>query len=212
MSRYEKLPDHSIHTPSKDDENDIELASSRQPAISTSKETTFRLRILHKEAVIEVTNLSSNSSVMNLKAEIEKAASITPENQRLIFSGRALKPDEALLSSFNIVNESSVHLFPKPPNIPSSSSTNTTTITGIPSVQSNFPSAINRPSMLDTNMENISQSASEVRLWSSILIFLSVMTLFDNFNRVVSSGNLWRCSCPFFDSTIVFFMNYRDVW
>lgn len=225
MSKYSKLPDHSSHS-TVQDEDDIELGAvesnrpdagnttgayeklnasvgdatsntSGQPNRNPTAPNAFKLRVLNKEAVIEIFTLTGSSTILHLKQEIMKQTNVDVDAQRLIFSGKALRPDESTLASFNIGPDSTVHLFPKPANA-ISSSVSTSGSVGQPEATTNplhLPSSsADRHILLLDDDPQLNQSASEVRLWSTILIFLSILTVFDNFNRAVATGTMWyRC-------------------
>jgi ubiquilin len=74
---------------------------------------TVKLKVLLKEESFEV-SCADNATVLQLKHAIASQSEIPIIQQRLIFSGRQLKPDEKLLSTFKIINNSTIHLFPIP--------------------------------------------------------------------------------------------------
>ena len=174
---YAKLPDQSEH--------DIEMPSTHSPMFSDE----FKVRILNRENAVEIQGLSSAMTIGQLKAKIALATNVASDDQRLIFSGKALRPDDATLSSFNIQNDSSIHLFPKPPQV-----TATPLATGTTPVASVNTTGI--PDNLFANLtamarqEYISHSSREVQLWSTVLIFLSAMTIMNNLSYVATNGSL----------------------
>lgn len=147
---------------------------------------TFGVKILLKEACLQLPNLNDQTTVGQLKAEVETLTKITVNCQRLIFSGKQLKPDDKTIKSFNIVANSSIHLFPIPtkPVVENSAeavadggTAQASTLNTISSILStHYPD--NDQSI--SNDPEISQHCREVQLWSIILILLSCMTLFNN--------------------------------
>lgn len=73
----------------------------------------LKLKVLLKEKSFDIF-CAENATVLQLKQEIFSQTDIPAIQQRLIFSGRQLKPDEKQLSSFKIINNSPIHLFPLP--------------------------------------------------------------------------------------------------
>lgn len=158
------------------------------------------LSVLLKEDkfTVRLSDIAS-TTVENLKVEVEKATKVPVNLQRIIYSGRPLKPDSALLSTFKIQNESTLHLFPSvlPTAVPStaSSSSGVTAvnvegapyIVQYPGMMSSQPAFTHLPIHFDPY---INQTSREVKLWSLILIFLSGVTLFDNFSFIVSTGRM----------------------
>lgn len=73
----------------------------------------LKLKVLLKEKSFDI-YCAENVTVLQLKQEIFSQTDIPEIQQRLIFSGRQLKPEEKQLSSFKIINNSPIHLFPLP--------------------------------------------------------------------------------------------------
>jgi len=63
-------------------------------------------------------NIQQDSTILQLKESIAVITTIVPIRQRLIFSGKQLKPDDKTISSFKIIDNSSIHLFPLPEAVP----------------------------------------------------------------------------------------------
>ena len=187
---------------------EAELVSSHGPPSSD-----FVVRVKDKEKVVTLSALlTGSSSVGALKAAVSRECGVEIASVRLIFSGKLLTPDDKSLSSFHVKFNSIVHLFPlslPPTAVPtatsvSSSAAHATEVSAaqatdaaqpIPMV--NFaetfqPHAITADQMyLDPY---IAQTCREVRLWSLLLLMLSVVTVFNNFNQVSVSGSLGQGS------------------
>ena len=199
--RYSRLPDSSSHAGNQnelDNENDVEeielsgianpIHSSNIPVNTVSNE--FQLRVLYRENSIDITNLTCNSTVGRLKEVIYEKTEITPANQRLIYSGRLIQPDTITLQSFGIETEAKIHLFPRPITATASPITgpgngNTITVQAQPLTVT----GVNPVSTSYESEDGITADAREVRLWSSLLFFLSVMTVANNFAHFVTAGN-----------------------
>lgn len=54
--------------------------------------------------------VNSNCTVYNLKKLIEKEEGISPEQQKLVFMGKILNDNNALLTDLNIKNTYCIHL------------------------------------------------------------------------------------------------------
>ena len=200
----ERLEEGGASNPLHSSTSQLQPRSSPEPSSIPAPVTstpTFSLKILIKEQSHQVTGgLSVQSTVLDLKTEIEKVIPDVPlAQQRLIFSGRPLKPDTATLSSFKIDSQATIHLFPLPLR---STVTSTTTNSDTTSTRnnnsnsgSNFSTSLALQSILEPPAQHpiyfdpeISIHAREIRLWSVILIFLSGMTLFNNITYNMSTG------------------------
>eukprot|EP01035_Chromulina_nebulosa_P028607 gene28607-37804_t len=129
----------------------------------------LKLKVLFKEKSFDIF-CAENVTVLQLKQEIFSQTDIPEIQQRLIFSGRQLKPDEKQLTSFKIINNSPIHLFP------------------LPSAQAIVVPEVVLPGDNPMHFDpNISQISREVKFWCVILIFLSSFTLFNIFTFVTST-------------------------
>ena len=157
---------------------------------------TFSVKILLKEAHLPLAGLTDLSTVGQLKIEIEKLTNVAPHSQRLIFAGKQLKVDDKTMKSFNIVENSSIHLFPIPPKPVVVGETPTATAIPTPSTMNALSDLILPAYPIPHSDQSIhfdpeiSQHCREVRLWSVILIFLSTMTLFNYFSNALSTGKM----------------------
>lgn len=187
---------------SDEGDNSVELSSSHGIGESFPSATNpilinkYELRILYKEKIYEILCLQKSSTVSELKAEICKKTEITPPCQRLIFSGKALKPDDKTLEFFKIENKASIHLFPVP--LSSINNTSDAAAIAVDATPIDHPlfQVDGRPFPNGTRHTaahfdpSISQSSREVKLWSLILLFLSAMTLFNNISYFSSTGKV----------------------
>jgi hypothetical protein len=166
---------------------DVELGSL--PEQSSGRQ--FTLKILHRETTSQISGLTELSTVAQLKHEIEMVTQTPAAQQRLIFSGRPLRPDDKTLKSFNITNGSSIHLFPLP--VAQATPVGQTAIAAnaaplAPLANMLQPAAFDIAHLPIHFDPLISQHIREVKLWSLILVFLSGMTLFNNISYSISTG------------------------
>ena len=114
--------------------------------------------------------------------------------QRLIFSGKQLIPDDKRLSDFGISHLSSVHLFPKPIVSGQISTPVPEVITSASLFGDDIPSrhVAMMPHYMATRESlqeaHINASIPEVRIWCYILFFSSFMSLFNNLSFIMSTG------------------------
>lgn len=162
---------------------------------TSSSGHSFILRVLNKESKVEITTLTASSTVSDLKSAICKHTQIPELNQRLIFSGKHLNPDNKQLREFNICSESSIHLFPRPtaapiPQAADDSSVGITRILRVhrmsqPSQEGNL-AGYDQGTALSVGLH---QTVPEVRLWCYILFFYSFMTLFSHISFIANTGS-----------------------
>lgn len=159
----------------------------------------FSVKVLLKEKVFDIGGLSAATKVGDFKIAVESATSVPPAQQRLICSGKQLKPDTKTLGDFRVQPGSSIHLFPLPvaaPAVPTASavevggqpSYNAVTVQGVPAATTATGTDVShRPIHFDPQ---VNQTSREVKLWCMILMFLSAMTLFNNLSFVTATGEL----------------------
>jgi hypothetical protein len=154
---------------------------------------TFSIKVLNKEASIELKNLSASTTVGELKEMVQKGHKVSTTLQRLIFCGKPLAPDDKTLISFGIKDQSVIHLFARVPTSVVSNESEAVShepFRGVPysttSPSLNFYIATHRPIHFDPL---ISQSIREVKLWSYILLIVSSMTIFSNISILTSTGS-----------------------
>lgn len=195
--QYQKLDSEEIERNIKSSESTETNDKSSEMKIPDSG---FGIKILLKEQCLHLNGLFDQTTISQFKIEVEKLTNVAVGSQRLIFSGKPLKIDEKTLKDYNIVESSSVHLFPIPLKDPSAVATEIITSTGNPINALTQPSSssyaieIQHPINFDPR---ISQHCREVKLWSILLLFLSSMTLFNNFSYFFSTGmTLKFISCP----------------
>ena len=158
---------------------------------------TFSVKILLKEAHLQLQSLTERTTVGELKAEIEKITNITPKHQRLIFAGKQLKLDDLTLKGCNVVANSSIHLFPIPikPTVENSTEEGTGAASATSNTVTTFailPRENNEP--FSHSDPEISQHCREVHLWSIILVFLSGFTLWNNITYALAQGQFGESS------------------
>ena len=165
--------------------------------------SNFTVKILLKETNLQLPGLTDLTTIGQLKIEIEKLTNVAVNSQRLIFAGKQLKADEKTLKSFNIVENSSIHLFPIPIRPPEAIGENAAAApvavaVPVPSTMNSLSYMIYRHGDNDQSIHLdpvISQHCRDVRLWSVILVFLSSMTLFNYISYALSTGNhcsIWK--------------------
>jgi Ubiquitin family len=202
--RYIKVgaDEETGHSGNQDDQVTVNAETESQVGEATV--SSFTLKVLFKEKSIPVEGLSTDSTIAQLKSAVENVTEVSASDQRLIFAGRPLKPDDKTLSSFKIVDGSSIHLFPIPRNIPTvsarvvdESGTNADGSSDGANARHPIPFAqlyaldaeirAHRPVHFDPE---VSTHVREVRLWSVILSFVCTMTLFNNISFNLSTGKL----------------------
>eukprot|EP01039_Chlorochromonas_danica_P008490 gene8490-9357_t len=198
----------------------IEMATtitSSTSTLSTSQTSTppTTLRLLYKEEAHEITGLSGETTVAILKEKIGRLCPVPLDRQRLIASGRQLRPDDAPLSTFKLVTGAAIHLFPLPPpqpvvavSVTDNTTSSTTQVTAVPANTNNnnnnntFNASTRRsrpPGFSAYELEGITitpmhfdasilETGREVKVWSVLLIFLSAVSLFNNLSYFGSTG------------------------
>lgn len=180
----------------------------------------YVLRVLFKESKVEIATLRPTSTVLGktrivltsvdstlrilmyvwlnmtaeLKTAIEKHTETPVGNQRLIFSGKHLTPDNKLLSDFNISSQSSIHLFPRPTAaLPVDQTDSSPARPRILRVQrvSHPPGAAFADYDSIGERTGVHATVPEVRLWCYILFFYSFMTLFNHMSFLINTGKLY---------------------
>lgn len=177
------------------EDNAIEMIESQENPIQQQSEFQFSLKILLKEKIYEVSDLSKDSTVSDLKAKIQQITEIPTNKQRLIASGKLLSPESKPLTFFKIQNGTSIHLFPLP-NDPSpvpveatignSSGLPVTSPFSVPNSRL-FVEPLANPMHFDPSINMITR---EVKLWCYVLFFVSGMSLFNNISYFLSTGSI----------------------
>lgn len=187
MAKYHKLDHQTDSEHGGLHEIDLEMASIHLGDQDGGSEVDglgyFSIRVLHKEKVYDVSGIEPKTTVLQLKEKIAIVSEIPVTEQRLITAGKLLRPEDKDIGSFNIIAGSNVHLFPKPPGANVAAPGSTTSDGG--NANSNTTSStIN----LGLYSYEVIQSSREIRSWSSILVFLSMITLVNNLSYFAASG------------------------
>lgn len=196
---------------SDEDENPIKKNAdlSKDESVNATESSTFIVTILNKEKAYDIPNVTSTTKLSQFKLWIMTVTGVDVAQQRLIYAGRRLEGNEKPLSEFRIIAACRVHLFPIPiANLINATATSSATSVNATALNENRNNAIFNPILTNhprfnnpsipggvstghTPMhfdEFISQSSREVKLWSTILIFLSLMTLMDVFSALLTNA------------------------
>ena len=102
MSNYAPVSlDESVH-----------VAQSGTRAGGEEGAVQVKLTVLHKEKKVPIMVGSLEWSVKELKAAIFAVTDVAPERQRILVSGKLLKPDSLSLAAFKVTPGAILHLFP----------------------------------------------------------------------------------------------------
>lgn len=195
--RYHRLNDEETGN----DAREAEMTTVVSPMVANlpaeeAKLVGMTVKVLYRERTYEISCLTGDNTIARLKELVESSTDVPTARQRLIFSGRALAPDDKTLSFFKIQHNSSVHLFPLPVAVsaaamPAGAATQVNPVNpllprGLAVPNNAFVGAVHSPAHFDPMVINNSR---EVKLWSILLIFLSSMALFNNFSYYTATGN-----------------------
>lgn len=154
---------------------------------------SINIKVLNKEATIEINDISKNATILGLKEIIFEKCDVPIDRQRLIFNGRPLKPDEKCLDELKVISGSCVHLFPIPVTNPVVPGTNNSianppgNLPFAPSMNIDFPS--HTPEHFNVAIQ---MSSREVRLWNLLLLFTSATTLMNNITYFLAKGIFYK--------------------
>lgn len=178
-----------------------EIANPMQEPASGGASEYLTVKVMLREQVFEITGLSPSDAVGRLKEYVASATEVPVNRQRLIFSGRSLTPEDKPLSFFHVTNNSKVHLFPLPAASPvpvaTPNNNNSASTANAPATALNV-----RPAGANLEFEHadmhtplhfnsaVQQQCREVKLWSLLLLFLSMMALFNNLSYFSATGKL----------------------
>ena len=174
--------------------SDIELSSEPSGSV-------FTVTILNKEKTYDINGVSCTTKLSQLKTWIATATGVEVPQQRLIFAGRRLDGEDKPMSEFKVTSPCRIHLFPIPiASAISSTSTSSTSVNAIPfneignqsNLMRSLPSQFNNDAAIHTPIhfdEYVGQSSREVKLWSTILIFLSLMTIMDVVSALLTDAS-----------------------
>ena len=158
----------------------------------------IRIKVLKGEESKDIT-VPKLASVGQLKTLIESAYSVPVVQQRLVYKGKPLRPDDGSLSSFQVADGSTLHLFPLPANaVQNPSSTDLENNTS-PFYNWSIPRDNHIPGLPAHMMRpvhfvpEVVQSIREVKMWCYILIITSSMDLFTNLSFLGSQGMCCFC-------------------
>lgn len=184
---------------------------------SHHSEDSINLTVLKGERKLPC-KANKTCKISELKIIIESISEVPPSQQRLIFKGRLVQPDDKTIDSFSIVDNSVIHLFPIPIAHASAVSNSTENAT---TAGSNTAAAVASPMHVSIDVGNsssgnntgeeeeysmpqddayyqrtpiemnpfVNHTCREVRLWSIILIMLSVLTIANNLSAFLTTGD-----------------------
>mmetsp|Transcript_4386 Transcript_4386/g.8143 ORF Transcript_4386/g.8143 Transcript_4386/m.8143 type:complete len:234 (+) Transcript_4386:152-853(+) len=227
MSSYQRLDRISRHD--NDDDDDIEggvvmspLQSPQIPVVISSAITScvtdssntgsddytdgmnsknLRIKVLKGEQSNDIT-VPIQASVSQLKSLVESVYQVPVAQQRLVYKGKPLRPNEDSLASFNVTNNAVIHLFP----LPASATATTPSVTSTTTSSSDNPASLFNLSYPNTRddmripglpphlmrpihfVPEVVQSIREVKMWCYILIITSAMDIFTNMSFLGSQG------------------------
>jgi hypothetical protein len=199
----------------------LRLDDSQHAASSSEHgEAALTLTILYKEKKLSVSVPDRpDTTVLDLKDAIHIITEIPPVQQRLLFAGKRLAPDNRTLSFFKVSVQSPIHLFPTlvpqvssnqngiPSAVPitaTSSSRSSTTGANAIHVQGNpmhgnhnSASSIQLSSTAVTTAYNdnnapIGAYCESVRYYSRLLLFLSYLSIFSTVMVFLDQGKVGK--------------------
>jgi len=176
----------------------------------------FLLKILLKEKAHEI-RLMETQTVAELKTKVAQVTEVSPERQRLIYSGKTVGPDTSSLKQIGLKAGATVHLFPlreaavtptpppRPAELSASAVTNPADTAGINMISVSFGGRDGAargqavPIAEDLGFEGITAmhfdeeivtSARDVKLWSMVLFLLSLLSIINNVSMVLVESRL----------------------
>ena len=178
---------------------------------SSDNDAKILVRVLFGQLKYEF-SCSPSETILNLKERISaQNATLSPNKQRLIVSGREMKPDSCTLDKYNDrINDSLliIHCFPRPNEEAIRIATATTPSSSTNGVAIASPAVLGEaPTHLHTHRnrwgapfprhnfpldERVLTSARDVRMWSFILLFISGSTLFNNISYFFATRTFGR--------------------
>jgi hypothetical protein len=180
----------------------VELSS--RSGIPRDENNNFSIKVLCKEKSYDIDGMMNETKVGDLKRVVAELTDIPVNRQRLVLTGKPLKPDDKTLSFFKIGPNTSVHLFPIPEATATAVPVSSATANNVSAINQSspfYPSAGNAngipPMPLDgTTLRaayydiTFEQATREVRLWCFVLLSLSFMELFNNFSYFTTTGKV----------------------
>jgi hypothetical protein len=155
----------------------------------------FKVTVLNKEKSYEISSLTNNTTISELKILIASITGVDVLQQRLIYSGKRLDSDNKTLNDYKITKTSVIHLFPIPvanlvtpsnQTSPDNPSTVYNPVLGL--TTNNSQSHLNSTHSPIHFDDLVSQHSREVKLWSFILVFLSAMAILDVISAALSNS------------------------
>ena len=209
-------------------------AGAAEEGVDGAEQQQVRLMVLHKEKKVTLYVRSLDSSVLELKSAISAATGVVPERQRLLFSGRLLKPDTLTLTSFKVTPGAILHLFPSlaPPQVSQGQSVPPTAVafavpqTGAIHVQGNPLHASVAAAAQTVNAgrtattagpegtgpEDVVTTCSErVRVFSRLLLVLSYLSIFATCMVFLNEGRVGKTMLESTVSALDFFVSVSGV-
>ena len=156
--------------------------------------------VLYKEKIFDISKISSSATVASLKIRVSAVCEVSATRQRLVFSGKPLRPDSKTLESFHITSNSCIHLFPLPEatlthDVAPVASSLTVVSQPTPTNRLHGPSYMELLGSFSSNNHtpmhfdpDIRLSCSEVRGWCYLLFFMSGMTFMDHISLIIFKG------------------------
>jgi hypothetical protein len=168
---------------------------------------TFSIKVLCKEKSYQITGVNGDTKISEIKRRAEALTDVPAHRQRLIMTGKLLKPDDKTLTFFKIGPDASVHLFPIPEATAMPVQTSAVTAVDPRGAGGLYLHPLNSgpqqqmgqaipalPMHPDTVRQvydaSLEQTVREVRLWCFILLSLSAIELFNNFSIFSVTGKL----------------------
>ena len=185
---YAALNQHSEHG----------TQSSSDPVAEQVDGSRLSLKIHCKERCYDL-QVPASMTITLFKQELVRLTDIPTHRQRLIYSGKLLRPEDKTIDFFKIPNQAAIHLFPLPETtvlptataVPTATAadanSNNNTHTPMPSVLPRRQSTLNTPTTAHFD-PTIQQYGREVKMWCSVLLLLSTFTLFNNFSYFTTTG------------------------
>lgn len=93
---------------------EIGMVESDPLLVESNESDSISLKILSPTNETIIKNINVRASISSLKKMVADATGVHIAQQRLFYHGKPLSLDEKDLTFFNILNGSTIHLFPSP--------------------------------------------------------------------------------------------------